>query len=107
MVKLTRIYTRGGDKGKTSLGGGERVEKHHPRVAAYGTVDEANAAVGLARLHIASLDDPETDALLGRIQHDIRSEARGLGNGCVTTCRSRWSPYHKKKNTQKESLNNN
>src|SRR3546814_36213 len=71
MVKLTRIYTRGGDKGKTSLGGGERVEKHHPRVAAYGTVDEANAAVGLARLHTAALDDPEIDAILGRIQNDL------------------------------------
>ena len=71
MVKLTRIYTRGGDKGKTSLGGGERVVKHHPRVAAYGTVDEANAAVGLARLHTAALDDPEIDAILGRIQNDL------------------------------------
>ena len=71
MVKLTRIYTRGGDKGKTSLGGGERVEKHHPRVAAYGTVDEANAAVGLARLHTAALDDPEIDAMLARIQNDL------------------------------------
>src|SRR3546814_5462538 len=71
MVKLTRIYTRGGDKGKTSLGGGERVEKHHPRVSAYGTVDEANAAVGLARLHTAALDDPEIDAILGRIQNDL------------------------------------
>ncbi len=49
MVKLTRIYTRGGDKGETSLGDGARVAKHDPRVAAYGTVDEANAAIGLAR----------------------------------------------------------
>ena len=64
MVKLTRIYTRGGDKGKTALGGGQRVVKHHPRVAAYGSVDEANAAVGLARLHTAELKDPEIDAML-------------------------------------------
>src|SRR3546814_17713318 len=76
MVKLTRIYTRGGDKGKTSLGGGERVAKHHPRVAAYGTVNEANAAVGLALLHTAALDDTalddrEIDAILGRIQNDL------------------------------------
>src|SRR3546814_7203864 len=73
MVKLTRIYTRGGDKGKNSLGGGERVAKHHPRVAAYGTVDEANAAVGLARLHTAALDDTALDdraidAILGRLK---------------------------------------
>ena len=49
MVKLTRIYTRGGDKGDTSLGRGERVTKHDPRVEAYGTVDEANSVIGLAR----------------------------------------------------------
>jgi len=67
MVKLTRIYTRGGDKGKTSLGTGTRVAKHDPRVAAYGTVDEANAALGLARLHTQG----EADLLLARIQHDL------------------------------------
>ena len=49
MVKLTRIYTRGGDKGETSLGRGERVAKHDLRVEAYGTSDEANAVIGLAR----------------------------------------------------------
>lgn len=69
MVKLTRIYTRGGDKGKTSLGSGQRVVKHHPRVAAYGSVDETNAVVGLARLHTA--DEPEIDAMLRRIQNDL------------------------------------
>lgn len=71
MVKLTRIYTKGGDKGKTALGSGQRVSKHHPRVAAYGTVDEANAAVGLARLHTQGLPDPEVDAILGRVQNDL------------------------------------
>jgi cob(I)alamin adenosyltransferase len=71
MVKLTRIYTRGGDKGKTALGSGKRVAKHHPRVAAYGTVDETNAVVGLARLTTATLDDREIDAILGRIQNDL------------------------------------
>ena len=67
MVKLTRIYTRGGDKGKTSLGDGARVPKQSLRVAAYGTVDEANAAIGLARLHTAG----EEDAILARIQNDL------------------------------------
>ncbi len=67
MVKLTRIYTRGGDKGETSLGDGARVAKHDPRVAAYGTVDEANATIGLARLHTAgALDD-----ILARAQNDL------------------------------------
>ncbi len=67
MVRLTRIYTRGGDRGETSLGSGARVAKHDPRVAAYGTVDEANAAVGLVRLHV----DGDSDAMLARIQNDL------------------------------------
>lgn len=67
MVKLTKIYTRGGDRGETSLGDGARVAKHDPRIAAYGSVDEANAAIGLARLHT----DGEADAMLGRIQNDL------------------------------------
>jgi cob(I)alamin adenosyltransferase len=67
MVQLTRIYTRGGDKGQTSLGDGSRVAKQSLRVAAYGTVDEANAAIGLARLHV----DGEADAMLARIQNDL------------------------------------
>ena len=67
MVKLTRIYTRGGDKGKTSLGDGARVAKQSLRVEAYGTVDEANAAIGLARLHAAG----DEDAMLARIQNDL------------------------------------
>ena len=49
MVTLSKIYTRGGDKGKTSLGGGKRVAKHSLRVSAYGTSDEANAVIGTAR----------------------------------------------------------
>lgn len=69
MVKLTRIYTRGGDRGQTSLGDGRRVPKHDARVTAYGTVDEANAVIGLARLHTA--DRPEIDAMLARIQNDL------------------------------------
>jgi len=67
MVRLTRIYTRGGDKGETSLGDGTRVAKHTLRVEAFGTVDEANAAIGLARLHA----DGVADAMLTRIQHDL------------------------------------
>jgi cob(I)alamin adenosyltransferase len=67
MVRLTRIYTRGGDKGETSLGDGSRVPKHALRVEAYGTVDEANAAIGLARLHT----EGEEDAMLARIQNDL------------------------------------
>jgi cob(I)alamin adenosyltransferase len=67
MVRLSKIYTRGGDKGETSLGDGRRLAKHAPRIAAYGTVDEANAAVGLARLHA----EGEADRMLARIQNDL------------------------------------
>ncbi|MEO8557941.1 MAG: cob(I)yrinic acid a,c-diamide adenosyltransferase [Rhodospirillales bacterium] len=69
MVKLTRIYTRGGDQGQTSLGDGARVEKDDPRVAAFGTVDEANSCIGLARLHSAG--ESEIDAMLMRMQNDL------------------------------------
>ena len=67
MVVLNRIYTRTGDAGETALGNGSRVAKHAPRVAAYGTVDETNATVGLARQHAAG----EMDAALARIQNDL------------------------------------
>ncbi|MGQ0740678.1 MAG: cob(I)yrinic acid a,c-diamide adenosyltransferase [Alphaproteobacteria bacterium] len=67
MVVLTRIYTKGGDKGETSLGDGTRVAKSSPRIAAIGAVDEANAAVGLARLHTKG----DADAMLARIQNDL------------------------------------
>ena len=67
MVRLTRIYTRGGDKGKTSLSSGKRVPKHDLRVTAYGSTDEANATLGLARLHC----DGEVDGILARIQNDL------------------------------------
>ena len=67
MVTLSRIYTKGGDQGRTSLGDGTRVAKHTARVAAYGTVDEANATIGLARLHAVA----EADAMLARIQNDL------------------------------------
>lgn len=70
MVQLTRIYTKGGDKGKTSLGSGKRVHKHDQRVAAYGTVDEANATIGLVRLHLAE-DTHGLDVVLGRVQNDL------------------------------------
>jgi cob(I)alamin adenosyltransferase len=69
VVKLNRIYTRTGDDGGTGLVGGERVTKDSLRVAAYGEVDEANACVGLARLHTAT--DAELDAILARIQNDL------------------------------------
>ena len=67
MVRIDRVITRGGDKGATSLGDGTRLAKDAPRVEAYGTVDEANAAIGLLRLHTTA----EPDAMLARIQNDL------------------------------------
>jgi cob(I)alamin adenosyltransferase len=69
MVKLNKIYTRTGDDGTTGLGTGERRKKYDLRIAAYGTVDEVNAAIGIVRLHTA--DDAALDAALGRVQNDL------------------------------------
>ncbi len=69
MVVLNRIYTRTGDDGTTALGSGARRKKYDLRVAAYGTLDEVNAVIGLVRLHTAG--DTSFDAALGRIQNDI------------------------------------
>jgi cob(I)alamin adenosyltransferase len=68
MVRLDRIYTRGGDAGETSLGDGERVPKSSPRIWAYGTVDETGAAIGVA---IAGGLEPAVAELLQRVQNDL------------------------------------
>jgi cob(I)alamin adenosyltransferase len=68
MVVLNRIYTRTGDQGTTALATGERRPKHDLRIEAFGTVDETNSCLGLARLHTAGLD---IDDMLGRIQNDL------------------------------------
>jgi cob(I)alamin adenosyltransferase len=70
MVVLNKIYTRTGDDGTTALGSGRRVAKYDLRVEAYGTLDETNAAIGLARLHTRA-GHPSLDAMLERIQNDL------------------------------------
>ena len=67
MVTLNRIYTKTGDKGETALGDGTRRPKHALRIQAFGTVDETNCAIGIARLHAQG----EVDAMLARIQNDL------------------------------------
>ncbi|HET7333741.1 MAG TPA: cob(I)yrinic acid a,c-diamide adenosyltransferase [Rhizomicrobium sp.] len=67
MVTLNRIYTKSGDKGETALGDGKRLPKHALRISAYGTVDETNAAIGIARLHA----DRDVAPMLARIQNDL------------------------------------
>jgi len=69
MVVLSKIYTRTGDDGTTALGSGRRVAKFDLRVECYGTLDETNATIGLARLHTRS--DQALDAMLARIQNDL------------------------------------
>ncbi|MCC1480549.1 cob(I)yrinic acid a,c-diamide adenosyltransferase [Roseibaca sp. Y0-43] len=67
MVVLNKIYTRTGDAGETALGNGARVAKHSQRVTAYGTVDELNAVMGVARLHA----EGDMAAAMARIQNDL------------------------------------
>jgi len=67
-MRLDRIYTRGGDRGETSLGDGARTSKFHIRVKAYGGIDEANAAIGVALLHV---DDSEVRSILSVVQNDL------------------------------------
>jgi cob(I)alamin adenosyltransferase len=86
MVVLNRIYTRTGDQGTTALASGERRPKYDLRIAAYGTVDETNACVGLARLHTAG---HEVDPMLGRIQNDLFD----LGADLATPETGRPLPY--------------
>ncbi len=69
-IRIDRVVTRGGDGGDTSLGDGARVPKDSLRVEAYGSVDEANATLGLLRLHTAG-HDAEADAMLARMQNDL------------------------------------
>ena len=70
MVVLTKIYTKTGDDGTTALGSGERVLKNNARIAAYGTVDETNAAIGVARLQLPA-DQAAVADMLARIQNDL------------------------------------
>ena len=69
MVVLNKIYTRGGDDGTTALGNDQRRKKYDPRISAYGTIDELNSVLGVARLHTAG--DAALDAMLARIQNDL------------------------------------
>lgn len=71
MVTLNKIYTRGGDKGQTSLTNGERVSKSDLRVEAYGTVDELNSTIGIVRLHTQTSEFQNLDEILARVQNDL------------------------------------
>lgn len=89
-MRITRVYTRSGDRGTTALVGGQRVPKDHVRIEAYGTVDELNAVLGLARAELARCPDPAAvapvDAQLEQAQHDCFS----LGSDLATRTEDRW-----------------
>jgi cob(I)alamin adenosyltransferase len=93
MVVLNRIYTRTGDEGTTALAAGGRRLKHDLRIEAYGTVDETNACIGLARLHTAGHD---VDPMLGRIQNDLFD----LGADLATVETDKPLPYEPLRVTQ-------
>lgn len=95
-MRITKVYTRGGDKGQTSLVGGTRVRKDHTRIRAYGTVDELNSVVGLARTFNRRSDAPAAaidrlDAMLHRIQNDLFD----VGSDLTTPAASRWEGMHR------------
>lgn len=93
MVVLNRIYTRTGDQGTTALAAGGRRPKHDLRIEAFGTVDETNACIGLARIHTAGY---EIDAMLGRIQNDLFD----LGADLATVETDKPLPYEPLRMTQ-------
>jgi cob(I)alamin adenosyltransferase len=97
MVTLNRIYTKTGDKGETALGDGTRLPKHALRIAAYGTVDEANAVIGIVRLHTTGW----LDAMLARIQNDLFDLGADL---CVPETAARSEGRLRVSDTQVERL---
>lgn len=93
-MRITKVYTRGGDKGQTSLVGGKRVPKNHARIEAYGTTDELNAILGLARTFNQQGEGErvaEIDAMLHRIQNDLFN----LGSDLATPADSRWEGMYR------------
>ena len=95
-MRITKVYTRGGDSGQTSLVGGARVRKDHVRIEAYGTVDELNAAVGLVRTFNSRSGAPDNvverlDSMLHRIQNDLFD----VGSDLATPADSRWTGMHR------------
>ncbi|MDG1482157.1 MAG: cob(I)yrinic acid a,c-diamide adenosyltransferase [Myxococcota bacterium] len=90
-MRITKVYTRGGDKGQTSLVGGERVSKDHTRIDAYGTVDELNAIIGLIRTFSARSSAPsEVIARLDTMLHRIQNDLFNVGSDLATPPAKRW-----------------
>ena len=90
-IRINRVYTRTGDKGETGLVGGKRVPKDSPRIEAYGTMDELNSIVGLARVFNAErIKEGETHRYLDQVLRDIQEELFNLGSELATPPDSRF-----------------
>ncbi len=95
-MRITKVYTRGGDKGLTSLVGGTRVRKDHVRIESYGTVDELNSIVGLARTFNArSAAEPAVVARLDAMLKGIQNDLFNVGADLATPAESRWEGMHR------------
>ena len=90
-MRITRVYTRTGDKGKTRLVGGQQVKKDAPRIDAYGTVDELNAVLGLARTFAARSDaSPSEKERIGQMLKRIQNDLFNVGSDLATRPADRW-----------------
>ena len=95
-MRITKVYTRTGDKGLTQLVGGHRVPKNHVRIESYGTVDELNAVVGLIRtFNTASAADPATVARIDAMLHRIQNDLFNVGADLATPPDSRWEGMYR------------
>jgi cob(I)alamin adenosyltransferase len=90
-MRITKVYTKGGDAGETSLVGGERVKKNHPRIGSYGSVDELNAVVGIVRtLLVRSEADDESKSLVDGMLNRIQNDLFNVGADLATPAGHRW-----------------
>jgi len=95
-MRITKVYTRGGDKGMTSLVGGDRVRKDHVRIESYGTVDELNAVIGLARtFNGQSTAAPAVVERLDEMLRAVQNDLFNVGADLATPAESRWDGMHR------------
>ncbi len=95
-MRITKVYTRTGDKGTTRLVGGQEVSKDHPRISAYGTIDELNAILGLVRVFNGrSGADPASVARLDQMLHRIQNDLFNVGSDLATRPEDRWEGMYR------------
>ena len=90
LMRITKVYTKGGDKGTTSLVGGERVPKNHPRILAYGTVDELNAIMGIIRTYLQKENNERVVEKLDPMLEQIQNDLFNVGADLATPIGHRW-----------------